>query len=139
MTKMNFFWKQIGAFIIAFAFLYAVYDFVTFFTEEPYIVEIVKCTETWESGGDIYSPSFIQMRFRGIYKNKENSYYVDVEKGYAKDFKICDRFKKANVWISRFSPSKGRLIGPIKNWAERLVLSMMLFALGSVIYYGNKK
>jgi hypothetical protein len=136
---MNFILRQIGALLIAFAFLYAVYDFVIFFTEEPYIVEIIQCTETWESGTDVYEPSSIRMRFRAIYSIKENSYYVDVEKRYVKDFKICDRFKKANVWISRFSPSEGRLIGPTKNWGQRLVLSLMLFALGFVIYFGNKK
>lgn len=135
---MNFFWKQIGAFMIAFALLYAIYDFVTFFTEEPYRVEITQCSDDWESRGDIYGPAQVKvMRFKGIYTLNENSYTVDVKQDHNGKSEFCNKYKKVKVWISKYSPTEGRLVGFANDW-HRLALSVILFAVGSVIYFAKE-
>lgn len=125
--------------MIAFAFLYAVYDFVTFFTEESYSVEVTQCSDEWESRDHRYGSTQVKVvRFKGIHTIKENAYFIDVKQDHSGKTEFCGRYKNVKVWISKYSPTEGRLVGFANDW-HRLALSLMLFLFGSAIYFGNKK
>ena len=133
--------RQIGSLMITFAVLYALYDFVTFFTEKAYQIEITQCSESYEYENSpmIGAPStrVKVVRLIGNYKLDEHFFSINVRQNL-KDFGACDGYKKVNVWISRFSPAEGRLIESTKDWSQRLGLSLMLFAFGWIFYLANK-
>ena len=138
---MNLILRQIGSLMIAFASLYAVYDFVTFFTEKSYNVDVTQCAESYEYEVSpmMGAPStqVKVVRFKGNYKFEGNFFAVDVHQKL-KEFGVCDAHAERKVWISKFSPAEGRLHGSTKDWGQRLGLSLMLFAFGWIFYLANK-
>jgi hypothetical protein len=120
--------------------LYAGYDFVTYFTEVPYRVEVMQCSEKLESQGGFYghTEDVKVIYFQGIYTINENSYSVDVRQEHDGKTEFCRNYKTVNVLISKYSPTIGRFAKAPKNWAERIGWSFFLFLFGFVIYFGNK-
>ena len=138
---MNFILRQISVLMIAFAFLYAVYDLVTFFTEKSYNVEVTKCAESheYEVSPMMGAPStqVKVARFKGSYEFEGHFFVVDVHQKL-KEFGVCNIHTERKVWISRFSPTEGRLVGSTKDWGQRLGLSLMLLAVGWIFYLAYK-